>query len=81
MNDQKKSPLWVGLLAWTCAIILFFPIFWVAVTAFKTEHQAYMPSLIFMPTLDTFREVFERSNYLAFVKNSMIVSLDRKSVV
>ncbi|MFL9879159.1 carbohydrate ABC transporter permease [Herbaspirillum rhizosphaerae] len=75
MNDTKKSPLWVGLLAWTCAIVLFFPIFWVAVTAFKTEHQAYMPSLIFMPTLDTFREVFERSNYLSFVKNSMIVSL------
>ncbi|KAF1043638.1 MAG: Trehalose transport system permease protein SugB [Herbaspirillum frisingense] len=75
MSDQKRSPLWVAVLGWACAIILFFPIFWVAVTAFKTEHQAYTPSLIFLPTLDTFREVFGRSNYLAYVQNSLIVSL------
>ncbi|WDZ96569.1 carbohydrate ABC transporter permease [Herbaspirillum sp. WKF16] len=75
MSDQKKSPWWVAVLGWSCAIILFFPIFWVAVTAFKTEHQAYTPSLIFLPTLDTFREVFGRSNYLAYVQNSLIVSL------
>jgi sorbitol/mannitol transport system permease protein len=55
--------------------VLFFPIFWVAVTAFKTEAQAYTPSLVFLPTLDTFREVFSRSNYLAYVQNSLIVSL------
>lgn len=75
MSDQKKSPLWVAVLGWTCAIVLFFPIFWVAVTAFKTEAQAYTPSLVFLPTLDTFREVFSRSNYLAYVQNSLIVSL------
>ena len=44
-------------------------------TAFKTEHQAYVPSLFFVPTLDTFREVLERSSYLSFVKNSVIVAL------
>ncbi|MCI1014412.1 carbohydrate ABC transporter permease [Herbaspirillum frisingense] len=75
MSDQKKSPLWVAVLGWACAIVLFFPIFWVAVTAFKTEAQAYTPSLLFLPTLDTFREVFSRSNYLAYVQNSLIVSL------
>lgn len=75
MSDKKTSPWWVGTLAWACAIVLFFPIFWVAVTAFKTEHQAYIPSLIFMPTLDTFREVFSRSHYGAFVWNSVVVSL------
>ena len=75
MSDQKKSPLWVAMLGWACSIVLFFPIFWVAVTAFKTEAQAYTPSLVFLPTLDTFREVFSRSNYLAYVQNSLIVSL------
>ncbi|ALU87655.1 sugar transport system, permease component [Herbaspirillum rubrisubalbicans M1] len=75
MSDPKKSPLWVALLGWACAIVLFFPIFWVAVTAFKTEAQAYTPSLVFLPTLETFREVFSRSNYLAYVQNSLIVSL------
>jgi sorbitol/mannitol transport system permease protein len=59
----------VAVLGWACAILLFFPIFWVAVTAFKTEAQAY-PSLVFLPTLETFREVFSRSNYLSYVQNS-----------
>lgn len=73
--NVRKSPWWVGLLVWSCAIVLFFPMFWIAVTAFKTEHQAYVPSLFFLPTLDIFREVLERSSYLSFVKNSVIVAL------
>jgi sorbitol/mannitol transport system permease protein len=80
MSEQKKSPWWVAVLGWACAIVLFFPIFWVAVTAFKSEQQAYVPSLVFLPTLDTFREVFERSNYLAFVQNSLIVSLGSTAI-
>jgi len=63
-----------GLLAWIIALALFFPIFWMTITAFKTEQQAYTPSLIFMPTLDSFREVFARSNYFAFAWNSVLIS-------
>ncbi|MGB7196447.1 MAG: carbohydrate ABC transporter permease [Collimonas pratensis] len=74
-NKKRKNPLWIGLLAWACAIVLFFPIFWVAITAFKTEHQAYVPTLIFWPTLESFHEVLARSNYMDFVANSLIVSL------
>lgn len=74
-NKKRKNPLWLGVLAWVCAIILFFPIFWVAITAFKTEHQAYVPTLIFWPTLESFHEVLARSNYMNFVANSLIVSL------
>ena len=29
------------------SILLFFPIFWMTITAFKTEQQAYASSLIF----------------------------------
>ncbi|MDB5768919.1 MAG: Various polyols transporter, permease component 2 [Collimonas fungivorans] len=75
MSTKNKNRLWLGLLAWACAIILFFPIFWVAITAFKTEHQAYVPTLIFWPTLESFHEVMARSNYMNFVGNSLIVSL------
>lgn len=63
-----------GLLAWVIALALFFPIFWMTITAFKTEQQAYVPSLFFMPTLDSFREVFARSNYFAFAWNSVLIS-------
>ncbi|QBQ96781.1 carbohydrate ABC transporter permease [Paraburkholderia pallida] len=63
-----------GLLAWVIALALFFPIFWMTITAFKTEQQAYIPSLFFIPTLDSFREVFARSNYFAFAWNSVLIS-------
>ncbi|HKT93312.1 MAG TPA: carbohydrate ABC transporter permease [Paraburkholderia sp.] len=63
-----------GLLAWLIAIALFFPIFWMTITAFKTEQQAYVPTIFFLPTLDSFREVFARSNYFAFAWNSVLIS-------
>jgi len=63
-----------GLLAWIIALALFFPIFWMTITAFKTEQQAYIPTIFFLPTLDSFREVFARSNYFAFAWNSVLIS-------
>lgn len=63
------------LLAWTVAILFFFPIFWMGITAFKNEQQAYQLALWFTPTLDSFREVFARSDYLAFAGNSIAISL------
>ena len=45
------------------------------ITAFKTEQGAYSPDLIFLPTLESFRDVFARSNYLAFMLNSIIISV------
>jgi len=63
-----------GIVAWLVSILLFFPIFWMTITAFKTEQQAYSSSLIFTPTLDSFREVFARSNYFSFAWNSILIS-------
>jgi sorbitol/mannitol transport system permease protein len=64
-----------GVVAWIVSILLFFPIFWMTITAFKTEQQAYSSSLFFTPTLDSFREVFARSNYFGFALNSVLISV------
>lgn len=64
-----------GIVAWLFSILLFFPIFWMTITAFKTEQQAYSSSLFFTPTLDSFREVFARSNYFGFAWNSVLISV------
>jgi sorbitol/mannitol transport system permease protein len=64
-----------GIVAWLVSILLFFPIFWMTITAFKTEQQAYSSSLFFTPTLDSFREVFARSNYFGFAWNSVLISV------
>jgi sorbitol/mannitol transport system permease protein len=72
---KKSGTLILGILGWVIAIIIFFPIFWMTITAFKTERGAYSPDIIFMPTLESFRDVFARSNYLSFVLNSLYVSI------
>jgi sorbitol/mannitol transport system permease protein len=72
---KKYGNLILGIIGWIVALIIFFPIFWMAITAFKTEQGAYSPDLIFIPTIDSFKEVFSRSNYLAFMLNSIYVSI------
>jgi len=64
-------------LAWLLALLLFFPIFWLGLTAFKTELQAIaVPAqLFFTPTLENFVEVQARSNYLLYAMNSIVTSV------
>jgi len=63
--------------AWAIALLLFFPLLWLGLTAFKTEMQAIAvpPQLFFTPTLSSFVEVQQRSDYLLYAKNSLITSL------
>ncbi|MCK2184485.1 carbohydrate ABC transporter permease [Halomonas sp. YJPS3-2] len=67
--------LWLTVLGWTVAGVIFFPIFWMVLTGFKTEAEAIAdPSLIFSPTLDSYAEVQSRADYLHFALNSVVVS-------
>ena len=63
--------------AWTVALLLFFPLGWLLLTAFKTELQAIAipPELFFSPTLENFHEVQERSDYLHYAWNSVVTSV------
>ncbi len=63
--------------AWLVALLVFFPLFWLGLTAFKTELQAIAsPALVFFsPTLSNFAEVQARSNYLHYAWNSVLTSV------
>ncbi len=63
--------------AWALALLLFFPLGWLFLTAFKTELQAIAvpPLFVFTPTLDNFAEVQRRSDYLLYARNSLITSV------
>ena len=63
--------------AWLLTLLLVFPLIWLLLTAFKTELQAIAvpPELLFTPTLDNFREVNLRSDYLLYARNSIITSV------
>ena len=65
-------------LAWVVAFLIFFPILWTFITSFKSEIDAIaMPPkfLFFNWTLENYAEVQERSNYLKFAYNSIVLSI------
>lgn len=63
--------------AWALALLLFFPLIFMCITAFKTELQAIaVPSLwVFEPNFDNFQVVNERSDYVQFAWNSVVTSV------
>ncbi|MGI9301900.1 MAG: carbohydrate ABC transporter permease [Gammaproteobacteria bacterium] len=64
-------------LGWFVALLIFFPIFWMFLTSFKTEIEAVStpPSLFFEPTMENYTAVQERADYFKFALNSVIVSV------
>ena len=57
---SRSGLIWSGL-AWIAALGLFFPVFWMVLTSFKHERDAFTetPKLIFKPTLEQYRAVFD----------------------
>ena len=49
----------LGLLCWAIALVIFFPIFWMLLTSFKTELDAFAtpPQFIFTPTLENYLHI------------------------
>ncbi|MCR9121103.1 MAG: carbohydrate ABC transporter permease [Phyllobacteriaceae bacterium] len=66
------------VIAWTIGLLIFFPILWIFLTSFKTEADAIAdPPLFFFFdwTTENYGIVQERSNYLRFLYNSIIISV------
>lgn len=78
MSIRRKIGLRIPVmcLAWTVAIIMFFPILWTVITSFKSEGDAIaehgMP--FFRPTLASYTAMFTRADYASFLLNSVIVA-------
>ena len=78
---QRKNFSWLfwlrTLTAWGVTFLLFFPLGWLVLTAFKTELQAISvpPLVFFTPTLENFEIVQERSDYMLYATNSLITSV------
>jgi sorbitol/mannitol transport system permease protein len=68
----------VTILAWVVAFLIFFPILWTVLTSFKSELDAIaMPPkfLFFNWTLENYVDILQRSNYLKFAFNSVVLSI------
>jgi sorbitol/mannitol transport system permease protein len=79
--ESKQTPLGYvsfSVFAWIVGLLIFFPIFWMVLTSFKTELEAVSipPSFIsFDWTFENYAEVQERSNYFKFAMNSVILAV------
>jgi sorbitol/mannitol transport system permease protein len=70
MKSSASRARFFGILAWTLGILMFFPILWTAIAAFKSESDAYsLPQTLFVTpwTMENFAEVQSRSDYLAYL--------------
>ena len=74
-NSSANATIVRAIAAWFFALLIFFPLLWLGLTAFKSEEQAIASELIFKPTLGSFAEVQQRSDYLLYAKNSLITSV------
>ncbi|HEY0939660.1 MAG TPA: carbohydrate ABC transporter permease [Steroidobacter sp.] len=76
---QSNRRMWiVTLVAWSLALLIFFPILWTFLTSFKTEADAVSipPQFLFFDwTTENYVEVWERTDYLRHFSNSVIISL------
>ncbi|HWT97018.1 MAG TPA: hypothetical protein VN229_05365, partial [Terriglobales bacterium] len=77
MQQHFRQKLIITIVAWAVAIIMFFPIFWMVLTGFKTEVDAVAspPQFFFKPTLESYAEVQQRANYVFFAWNSILISV------
>ncbi|MEZ5591295.1 MAG: carbohydrate ABC transporter permease [Gammaproteobacteria bacterium] len=76
VTTQKK--MIYTLVAWAIGLLIFFPILWIFLTSFKTEAEAIAdpPSFFFFEwTTENYGVVQERSDYLRFLWNSIVLSL------
>lgn len=71
----KSRPRWeLTVLAYLAAAVMFFPIFWMFLTGFKSEGDAIAipPKLVFTPTFESIAEALSRSDYAGHFLNSVI---------
>ena len=76
MTSQKLTGHFLSGLTIVLALVFFFPIFWMFLTSFKTEVDAFVfpPLLTFQPTLDNYRIALLESKYFEQLWNTVVIT-------
>jgi sorbitol/mannitol transport system permease protein len=75
VSNRRKAVVTVA--AWAVGLLIFFPILWTFLTSFKSELDALAvpPQFLFFDwTTENYATVQERSNYLRFAGNSVLLA-------
>lgn len=76
MTSKRLSELALTSLTLGLALLMFFPIFWMALTSFKTEAMAisFPPRFFFTPTLENWHTAIFRSPFLGHLRNTISIT-------
>ena len=75
VTNQRKT--FNTAVAWGIGLLIFFPVLWTILTSFKTEAQAIADPPVFLFfdwTLENYSVVQERSDYMRYLWNSVIIA-------
>ncbi len=75
VTNQRKTVNTV--VAWAIGLLIFFPVLWTVLTSFKTEAEAIADPPVFFFfnwTLENYFVVQERSDYMRYLWNSVIIA-------
>jgi sorbitol/mannitol transport system permease protein len=77
MTRAVRHRIAVTVVGWLVALLVFFPVLWMAITSFKTEIDAVHvpPLLAFTPTFENYGVVQSRADYFRYAWNSVVTSL------
>ena len=75
-DRRERVRGWAYLLLAVLLIPFLFPLAWMFLSSLKTQVQntAYPPVWVFTPTLQNYREVFQKNPFLTFTWNSLVVA-------
>ncbi|WP_422479119.1 carbohydrate ABC transporter permease [Pleomorphochaeta sp. DL1XJH-081] len=70
-RKRLGKKLLLTIVIYAIAFLYFFPILYMFLSGFKTEQQAVMPSLLFTPTLSTYKRVLGDPTMYQYLRNSL----------
>lgn len=80
-NQRKKrfslSKKLLNLILIIVTVVVLFPIFWTLLTSLKDrlDIACYPPLLLFKPTLESYKQVFFRDNFIQYFINSLVIGV------
>lgn len=71
----KKIGIW--LLIIVVLVVMLFPFYWMILTSFRNQvdNTSPVPVWIFEPTLNNYRNVIERNDFLQYTWNSLVIAV------
>ena len=73
-SKQRTLNVLMNVLLIIYAVFALFPLIWMILISFKSDTEVFSTTFLFNPTLSNYKEVLLRSDYVRYIRDSVIVS-------